>query len=321
MLWTDSDFVTPEELASIDSEILSVANAEEIVLENPNGTGLIHRAIEECGAGFMKYMQLFGGYLYAGDSTSGHDNAVMNIGQGIRNRSRILLSQVPVSSIHPLAWAPVKRWVVYWILYLFYQDAASRRMDNDRYGKKADYYKAQANGKYWDDLRTAGVPVVNSPLPCPGAIWEPGQGVWDDGAVTVVSGSGTLTDTYAVVITWVDQIRQKNAESGPSAQVVVSLTPGNVLKVDTSLLVPPTGQQHPGTLALATVDCARATGWNVYAGPAGGPLYLQNPSPIAVATKTWTAPADPVTGTVQAGTGQWADRYLSMPSGVMIQRG
>ena len=328
MLWTDADFITTQDLMAIDAEVSGVAAAEEIPLESPTGTGMIHQAIEGCGDTLMKYLQVFGGYLTNGTVSANHTAAVMNLGIPSINRSKILLGQVVTSSLHPLAWTPLKRWGVYWALYVFYNNAANRR-EQDRYRAKAENYRHDANSRYWDAVRSTGVPIVRSPLPCPGAVWEPGTGIWADSALSQVAGAGTVTDNFNVVVTWVDQTPGRytsaqypgNAESAPSRALNIDLVPGNVLNIDITALVPPSGKQHPGTLPFAVVDYMKATGWNVYAGVTPGPLYLQTPSPLPVATKTWTANADPLVGTPQAGNGQYADLFMSLPSGGILQRG
>jgi hypothetical protein len=100
----------------------------------------------------------------------------------------------------------------------------------------------------------------------------------------------------------------------------VVLEAGNVAVVSIASLVAPTGAQPLGSIPFAIVEYMRATGWNVYAGVAGGPLYLQNSSPLPIATKTFTFPSDPLTNTSVVGPGQYAERNLSLPMGI-IQRG
>lgn len=328
MLWNDADFVTGPDLISIDSEVLQVASAEGILLDDPNtGNGCLHRAIEEAGDRIMKYMQVFGGYLNSGSVSANHYAAVMNLGTPSVNRSKILRGQIVVSEQNPYMWGTMKRWVAYWALHVFFRDAANRTT-SDRYREKEQRYLREANTIHWDALRGAGVPVVRCPLPCPGAAWEANAGRFTDASVSQVAGSGTVAGSYDVVVTWVDTTAGKyvspanngNAESHPSARATVTLDVSNVIRVSIAALTPPNGTQPPGTLPIALVPYLVAGGWNVYAGPSGGTLCLQNSVPIPVATKTYTLAGDPVTSTTPVGMGQYADVYLSLPSGI-LQRG
>jgi hypothetical protein len=332
VLWTDRDFVSSNDLITLDAEVQSVASAEEITLDDPSGgAGIIHRAIEEAGDKLFKYLQLFGGYLNSGTVSANHYAAVMNVGLPSVNRSKILMGQIVVSSLDGVSWPPVKRWVAYWALHAFFRDAANRTL-KDRYATKEERYRAEANGAHWDALRTLGVPIVTQPLPCPAAVWEPNTGNWGDGNVSQVAGSGTVEGSYDVVVTWVDQDPGlygsntgtgsfvNNAESAPSVPATIALVAGNVAVVDIASLVAPTGAQPLGSIPFAIVEYMRATGWNVYAGPSGGPLCLQTPTPIPIATKSFTFPGDPLTGTALVGPGQYAERNLSLPMGI-IQRG
>src|SRR5262245_7018375 len=122
VLWTDADFITTADLATLDQEVADVATAEGITLEDANGNGSIHRAIEEAGDTIMRYMQVFGGYLNTGTVSSNHYAAVMNIGLPSVHRSKILLTQVVVSSLFKNSWTPLKRWEAYWTLMAFYRD-------------------------------------------------------------------------------------------------------------------------------------------------------------------------------------------------------
>lgn len=328
MLWTDADFVTSTDLITLDSEVQAVASAEDITLDDPvSGAGIIHRGIEEAGDRLMKYLQQFGGALNNGQVSANHYAAVMNIGQSSINRAKVLRTQIVVSELSPLQWSTVKRWVAYWCLHCFFRDVANRTV-KERYQDKEKRYLREANTIHWDALRALGVPVVTQPLPCPGAVYEPRAGVWGDSCLSAVAGPGALEGAVEVAVTWVDLTAGKyvspdvpnNAESGPSAKATVTLASGQVAKVDISPLVPPNGAQPLGTLTLAAVPFLTAGGWNVYAAQAGQPLRLQNSVPVPVGTKAYTLAGDPDATGWMVGSGQYAERYMTMPSG-MIQRG
>lgn len=328
MLWTDGDFVTSQDLITLDSEVQDVASAETITLDDPvTGNSVIHRAIEEAGDRLMKYMQIFGGYLNSGSVSANHYAAVMNLGQPSVNRSKILRGQIVVTDLSPYTWNVVKRWVAYWSLHVFFRDVANRTL-KDRYRDKEERYSKESNTIHWDALRAAGIPTVRMPFPCPGAAWEPNAGLWSASNVTQVTGAGTQNGSYDVAVTWVDLMpgyyvsptNNGNAESHPSASQTLALTSGNVIRVNIASLIPPNGSQHPATVPYAVVQYHAAGGWNVYAGVSGGPLYLQNSTPIPVGTKTYTLTGDPLASGSTLGQGQYADLYYSVPTGI-LQRG
>jgi hypothetical protein len=92
----------------------------------------------------------------------------------------------------------------------------------------------------------------------------------------------------------VSQTNKGNAESGPSVTLTLTVAPGHALVVGIAALTPPTGKPYQsGTFADGILAGLNATGWNIYAGPTGGTLCLQNATPIAVGTLTFTLPSDP----------------------------
>lgn len=306
MLWTDADFISADDLVSLDAEVKDVASVESITLEGDNG--IIHRAIEEAGDTILKHMQVWGASLVgAGGVTSNHWAAVMNTGLDAVHQSKVLLTQVVVSSLFGKSWSAVKRWAAYWALMAFYRDAANRT-NNDRYRVKQETYHGQLHNTYWEAVRSTGLPVAIRPLPCPGALYELNAGTWGNGNVSAVDGPG-VGGSYDVVVTWADSL-QTNGESGPSARATATLEAGKVAQVDIGTLLPPTGAQPRATVPLAVVTYGRATHWNVYAGPSGGVLRLQNAAPIPVGTQTYTLTGDPALTTPAVGTGQYPEQYL-----------
>lgn len=310
MLWTDGDFITAADLASLDNEVAQVAAVDGLQIEDSgSAVGVIHRALEEAGDALLLYTRQFaGGFMGDGSVTGAHYAAVMNTGQSSVVTSKILLSQVVVSAAVASQWSPVKRWCVYWALMLFYRDAANRT-NNDRYADKSAGYRADLHGMYWSAVRNAGLPVVNNPLPCPGAKYEPDAGTWDATSLSLVPGSGNLTTDWDVAITWVGD---GGVESHPSARATLSLTSGNVLRVSIASLMPPDGTQPAAQRALCAVPYSKATGWNVYAGPKNGTLRLQTVTPVPIGTATYTLTANPVTNTRAAGQGQVPNRWMTL---------
>ena len=111
MLWTDSIFLAPGDLARIDSEVQTVATSESITLTGDNG--MLRGAVEEAANEMMKLVISFGGYLNAGDLTANHLAAVLNVGIGNSVRQKVGLQQIVVSGDVPGQWNWVKQWVVY----------------------------------------------------------------------------------------------------------------------------------------------------------------------------------------------------------------
>lgn len=313
MLWTDGDFVTAADLATLDQEVQAVATAENIDITNS-----IRRATEEAGETITRHMREWGwSWLGDGSVSPNHYAAVANIGRNAQGtRARVLLNQIPVTGL--AGWSAVQRWAAYWSLYVFFRDAAQRSV-SDRYAQKSMVYQAETHGRMWHTVRDLGLPVVRTPLACPGAKYDINPGTWDQSNVTLVNGSGTLTGAWDVAITYVDADNQTdNNQSAASARVQVTLQAGKVLRVDKSSLNPPNGTQPSQLRAVAVVQSwGKATHWNVWAGPAGGVLRLQNATPLT--GNTFTFPGDPVTNTAPVGTGQWADVYIAFP--VPVQRG
>ena len=317
MLWTDTDFLSTSDLLTLDSEVADVATAESITLDG--GNGLIHRAIEECGDSLMKHLQVFGGATYSGAVSPNHFAAVMNTGLPAVNRSKILQSQIVVNGLLPGTWSPIKRWAAYWSLVAFYRDAANRT-NQDRYKIKQEAYQKDRDKTYWPTVLALGVPYVNCPLPAPGALYDLNTGSWSTSNVAAAAGSGTQTGAFDVVITWFNGNLQQNNESYPSARQTVTLTSGQVVSVNLAGLNPPTGQQPPSTMPWVVIAYGVASGWNIYAGPQGGPLFLQNSTPIPIGTKAYVMPGNLALSGQQVGNGQWPDQYMAFNSG-QLQRG
>ncbi len=248
MLWTDSLFVTIDDLTRIDSEVVTVAKSENIVLDGDNG--MIRGAVEEASQEIMKYVIAFGGYLNSGDLTANHLAAVLNVGIGNSVRQKIGLQQIVVSGEVPSQWNWLKQWVVQFTLRMFYRNAFSR-VGGDRYKTKMDFYKEEAQKRVTPTLWALGVPIVIRPLSRPSASYERDTGTWDADNVTLVDNvAGTMTNQQYcdVAITYCDMSqanfyvsasKRNNAESDASDKVTQQMTVGSVLHVDISSLNPP----------------------------------------------------------------------------------
>lgn len=320
MLFTDSIFITQEDLIRVDAEVISVAAAEGIVLNGPNG--VLRSAVEETSVELQKMIISFGGYLNSGDLTSNHFAAVMNVGIGNSVRMKVGMQQVVVSADVPGQWTHLKQWCVFFCLKTFYRNAFSRKID-DRYKARMEFFDSDIKRRLQPNLWALGVPVVLRPMVRPGAFFEIRSGYWDESNVTLVSGLGTMTSTESVdvVITYVDQSaanyyvdadNKNNCESAPSDAITVSMEDGKVISVDITSLNPPIGRQSLSQTMIVVVSPLKATGWNLYVGGSGGDLFLQNDTPIPIATKSFTLPGDPVLSGHTVGLGQYADRRLSL---------
>lgn len=317
MLWTDGDFITANELIALDAEVGDVSTAEVITLLGP--TGIIHKAIEEAGDSLMKYAQQFGGAVYNGAVSSNHYAAVMNVGLPAVNRAKYLPVQIVVTGLYQNTTSELKKWAQYWALQVFYRDASNRTL-NDRYRIKAASYNDMLHKRYWEAVRAKGIPLVNTPLPCPGAIYDINPGSWGNNNLsTVANSAGSLVGSVSAVVTWFNGTVNTNNESNPSACATVTISSGQVLSVSIAGLNPPMGQQPPSTMTLSSITYGTTTGWNLYVSVNGGPLVLQNSSPIPVATQSYTLLGNPLTSGPVAGTGQWPDQYASLAN--VIQRG
>lgn len=321
MLWTDSLFVTQDDLVRIDGQIVSVAETEGVALTGDNGS--IRLGLEEAANEIQKLIIAFGGYLNSGDLTANHLAAVLNVGIGNSVRMKAGLNQICVSGDSASSWNWIKQFAIYWCLRIFYRNVFARTV-NDRYEKKMNMYKDEIIRRIQPTLFGLGVPVVLQPLYAPAAYFMRNTGSWDSTNVSLVAGAGTLDDSHYcdVVVTFVDMsqtnryvsaAKPNNAESDGSARVTQQMGVGNVIHVDITSLNPPTGTQDPSQVLVVVISPLVATHWNVYASSvAGGTLYLQNATPIPIATKTYTFAGDPAFSGYTIGLGQYADRRLSL---------
>ncbi len=294
-LLVDSDFVTLADLIALDAEVAEISDGEDIKIEGDQG--IARQAWGEVADTLTAEMQTFGGGIITWPGTLSTYGAF-----GI-SRPRIRMNHVVVTTSEARRDSALHHWMTYKTLVLFYR-AASNRLLNDRFEQKWKRFTEDTKDR-WNRLWAAGLPMVARPLACPGAIHELNAGTWDSTNVTAVSGgSSTDEQRYDVAITWTDSgyvsaTNPQNGESGPSATITVTVPASNVIRVSIASLNPPSSAaamiQRRG-IADGPYITRDASGWNVYAGPAGGTMTLQNSTPIPIATTSYTFSSAPTTG-------------------------
>ena len=321
MLLTDSDVITAAGLATIDPETTTIATNLGITMSgasNPQTLSaepsIIDRAISGACGEITSSFQNFSGYLVGIGMNSAHVAAVLNTLSTSINRPRMQMNQVVAAEPNP-ANHNFRRWLEYKALYEFFR-AAFRRKLEDKYEKKMNLWASEQQ-RAWYALLASGIPVVISPLPCPGAIREFNPGTWNNANLAAVgSGSADPGSSYDVAITWtnstgyVSPTQRGNSESAPSSTLSsFAVAAGKFLQVSIASLNAPgsTINSAIGTASGIYTPLA-ATHWNIYVGSPGGVLYLQNAAPIAIATTSYTFAAVPnVTATYPVWIGQAPD--------------
>jgi hypothetical protein len=338
VLWTDDDFISPDDLAILDSEVPTIAGDENIVLTGP--AGFIRRHVDESEQVVLQKLEVFGGWVGSSTLSANHIQAVLNIGGGAAaSRVKVLMDQVVVSDRLPLKWSHIKRWVCYRIITSFYRNVYSRVASKDRYKSKLTEFSRElqrTQNQMFDDL---GLPVCYQPLPRPAAKYSltavgnvfgdtttgsvVDSGIWTESNITKVPGTNpNFAGDVDVAITFTcskfyrNPVNRGNGESHPSDRVKATLAPNEVLSIDITSLNPSQGIQDPGTMALVVYTPLAATHWNLYVGLSGtmangmpNTMYLQNLSgPIPIATKTCVMGGPPTFSGHVPGEGQYADR-------------
>ena len=168
MLYTDGTWINVDDLLAADSDIASVADTESIDLE-----GALKRVTGECGQDLLTALVNFS--MSGSQNLSGvHINAVLG-NSSVSSRAR--LGQIVAHSLSPGINSPIKTWVTYSILAALYLDARSGK-NGERYDLRLERFSKRADDA-WLMLCELGIPIVNYPLPCPGAVFEPEMGTWD----------------------------------------------------------------------------------------------------------------------------------------------
>lgn len=340
MLWTDSLFVTAADLGRVDSECSKAVSDEGAVLVG--NYGIIKDGLEEASQELNKIMVSFGGYLSSGDVSPNHISAVLNIGLGNSTRYKGLLGQVVVSGNDAYSWNHMKVWAVHYVLYILYRNLMNRTT-KDRYEAKMRFYKSELDRRLTRSVTGLGIPMIIQPLTAPASLERTcattditnttmlPSGTWDSTNLSVISSSGKAGGSFDVAITYVNQgvpagdtfvpdstkyvsyQKNGNAESNPSPTISAFAVPANfVLSVSIASLNPPNGAQDPATRIICVILPLAATGWNLYVGPAGGTLTLQNALPIPIGTLSYQLTGDPTTTGLPASIGQYSDRRLSI---------
>lgn len=302
-LFTDADLVTVAELSAVDSEIEAIAAAETL-----SGAGIIGQAWEECAD------------AVAGVLTARSDEWIDPVVATISG-SRVDLSQVVVST-STRAMSSLRRWALYVALTLFYRAAANRKL-TDRMVAKMERAELDARDA-WGRLQRMGLGYVTAPLPAPGATREYGAGLFTSAALTTpTGGTSVATVVYYVAITWVDgsayvsAANRGNAESGPSAKLSCSVLATKTIAVSIAALTPPSGAAAPQSQNGRSVARRTATAWNVYVGISADRMYLQNSTPIPVATTSYTLASDPVLSGYELWPGQVPDAFFQVDNVVV----
>jgi len=313
MLWTDRDFVTKQDLASLDWEINDVCEDEKVTIEGD--TGVIRRGLEEAASELTRKLTIFDSYRgTAGNGvSSNHHAAVFNVGGSPTQTLKVGLDQIVVSGRSEASWTALKNWAVHQVLLRFYRVMRSR-VNDDRYLAKYDSMKQLCDNSLWPTAKKLGLPVVSEPMPAPGSSLTDPMGSF---SVSAVAGSGTLAKEFDVVITYigakyVSPTNKRNSESCPSVRVRVAVDTSKVVSVDVTGLTFPVGTRPAAIANQAGNAVGTATGWNVYVGNVDGKMYLQNATPIVPATKTYALAADPTTSGAVVDQGQNPESFLTI---------
>lgn len=321
MLFTDGNFISAADLAVIDPEVTSMAATEKIVIDSTPGSTLM-QTVTEMGTELTAKFQNFTGYLVGIGYTANHVAAVLNVLSTAINRPRARLNQVVAVDPDP-SKRMFKQWATYYCLRAIYRAAFHRRL-NDRYEKKMEMFEAERK-RSWMNLNASGLPILTSPLACPGALLEVNAGTWGAANVTATgSGSGDPGTTYDVAITWVNGAMyvspslKNNAESGPSSIVTQVVASGQFVHIDITSLIPPNGTLAALGTADGIYNPMPASAWNVYIGATGKTLFLQNASPIPIATKTYQPAGAPVLSGNALTSGQFSEYSFAFQN--MIHR-
>lgn len=320
MLWTDQDFVSVADLATMDNDIVATATAQQIDL-----TLSIRRGLEEAGRYLEANMISFSTYVSSQDLSSNHFNAVHYTGTQPNARRRFSLEQIVISGRNINYWSELKLWAVNRVLMVFYF-TASNKAEDDRYEAKYEMYKKRDIEEMWPLFKKTGLPVVTRPMPRPMAAQARNAGSFSvtRTAMDFVSTQANLDVGISFVdqSLYINEASSKNGQSDVSDRVTLRVY-GNepdVVQVDITNLNPPDGTLPPDQMARGFIIPLTATGWNIWAGTVGGVLQLVNALPIPIATKTRvlnvTAGLTLITTDYAGpnpGTGQYAEAYYTIP--------
>jgi hypothetical protein len=307
MLYTDKLFISQADMATLDSEVPSIANAEQITIDGVNG--IAQRVYEECARELQGKMVSFSSQVSVGGLSSAHISAVLNTGGDATQRSNLLLNNVVVSGRTRATWSAIRNWAVYRAMVMFFSRAANK--DLDRYVERKMSFELECR-TIWNHLLRDGLPYLRTPLAAPAAYLSRSPGSWQ---TSLVAGSGTSTSTIHVAIAYKGMGSTTNNESEISTPQSVLMESGKVLRVDLTSLIPPTSIPDVEDRAKALITPMAATHYLVYCGSTSdGPFYLQTPDPISLEDRVFLFTNNPVLSGVTAGCGQYPDKYLVIPN-------
>ncbi|MEZ5365149.1 MAG: hypothetical protein R2748_23185 [Bryobacterales bacterium] len=263
-LFTDGDVSTPNDLVGYEADIQEVGSAAGIDLAVK-----LELAHEEVGA------QL--------DASSRRPGNVYQSGSGgwQTTSGEAALARYDVSQI--VVTPPLKLWVTFQALTLFFRDAHTRRA-NDKYLAKWREYGEMAK---WarELLLQTGIGLAANPIPRP--------------RVPEIDSVGSTLGPLSMFVrmTWLDA---EGRESAGSAEKAVKTLSAKALRVTPK--APPAG----------------VTNWNVYVGQSRGEALKQNADPLPLGS-AWVMTETGIEPGAQIGDGQPADMYLTAPR--YLQRG
>lgn len=297
-LLTDSDVLALADLQAIDSEVAEVAAICDPPIPLEGDGSAIREAWSVAKDKLLAGQQIYGSSYGIPPGSSAVLQAVMYGVTPGAVRSRLFAEQIVIEDGTANSISPLKRWMAYLALHLFYKNAADRLTKEDRFERKADSYGEKTRAA-WSVLSRIGLSVIRQPLSAPGAVHDSkAMGtVFDSTALSTVTGGAGAAVSADFAITWVNVTgtagyvspsQPNKCESATSARVNLAIPASSQAVVSIANLVAPDGNSPYDAYADGLLSPLAATHWNVYAGQQGGTLFLQNSSPIPVGTHTWT---------------------------------
>jgi len=288
MLWIDKTFVLEEDIAAFSAHVLREADDNKVL--DPDEVirrvlGNLTHEIEGKSTGF--------GYG-SGDIPPNHMAALLNTGVS-RGKPPIYIEQLVVDDPRRQErGSALHDWAVSRVIEGMYATAEFRFNDTRITDAKLDW-ESRASER-WRVLKQLGLPGVISPLARPGALRVANSGSFAASDATPSNGSGSLAAaSYYVAVTYTDanyvttHDHRGNGESAPTDAFAVTVAAGGggdgriTVSIANLNPTPPT----TGTFGERVITWKTPTGWNVYAGLALTSMYLQNSTPIPIATQTY----------------------------------
>lgn len=274
-LFTDDGWLTVADLGDEAPKLITDAGAEEIKLER-----CISKAIDSVGTRITNDLLSFQSY-----PSYGANFAVYSALGMTSILTRVTLQQIVVDTPDGSNQSPIKTWALHEAIRIAYRQCMNTN-EVDRYQSRANEEEEEILNRLYPRFFNRGAGITRYPIYRPGAAREFFKvGRWADASVSAVAGSGA-GGTFDVAVTYVDQTSYKswqlngNAESAPSDIVTVDTSAGQDIRVDISCFAPPQGLTPVENIGV--IFPRKATGWNIYCGPTGETLRLQNPTPFAL---------------------------------------